>query len=237
MNERPSSSPGSSAPVRLPNRFLLSIALLYACLCLAFCCAWLYSAYWRPELPAVELGFDTDFDHRGFQLVKSVYPASPADKAGLLPGDHIITFYGHEIPDADYLGEVWRQHKPGDTISLGIVRAGRDSALILNGIFRERQFSSNETGFEFVSNQIRNLFPVPFVLIGLAILFLRIDNPLVWLLALVFCSTAASPEFPNEQAFPLSLRPYLLAFRVISVSLLGPLYYHFICSISTPFAR
>ena len=174
--------------VRLPRVFLKVAAVVYTSLCLAYCLLWLYSAYWTPGYPSVELGFDTDFDSRGFQLVKSVYPASPAERAGLLPGDHIVAFYGHEIPNAGYLSHVWNQHMPGDTINLRIVRAGRDSTIILNGIFRSRvQSISNETGFEYFSNQVRNLFPVPFFLIGLTILFLRLENPSVWLLTFILC--------------------------------------------------
>ena len=227
MNERISSPPETPAPVRLPRRFLLATAVVYAFLCLAYCSLWLYSSYGRPEVPGVELGFDTDFNLRGFQLVKSVYPASPAEKAGLLPGDHIISFYGHGIRTGDYLTDVWNQHKPGDTISLGVLHAGKDSVVILNGVFRQRQSTSTESGIEYISNQVGNLFPVPFVLIGLTILFLRLESSSVWLLTLIFCCTAATPGLPDGDVIPMYLRPLLLTFKVISVSLLGPLYYFF----------
>jgi len=221
------STPESADLIPLPRPVLRVVAAAYAFLCLSFCLLWLYAAYSEPGLPAVELGFDFDFNPRGFLLVTSVYPASPAEAAGLAPGDRIVSFYGHEISRADYLIEVWRQHKPGDTISLGVRRPSRSSELVLDGVFRKRQSPSNETGFEYFSIQVRNLFPVPFVLIGLVILFLRIESLSVWLLTLILCSTAATPDFPNRDLIPLFLRPLLLTFRVMSVSLLGPLYYFF----------
>ena len=109
-----------------------------------------------------------------------------------------------------------------------MVREGSDSSLVLKGVFRKRQDTTNESGMEYVSNQVRNLFPLPFILIGLTILFLRLENPSVWLLAIILCATAATPSFPpNVEMFPFGVRLLCLTLQVIAVSSLGPVFYCF----------
>ncbi len=71
---------------------LATLAVLFA-LCTVF-----YSALWTlyAEQPVpVELGFDNEYlplDHS--QLVRSVLPGSPAERAGIKAGDRIIRING-----------------------------------------------------------------------------------------------------------------------------------------------
>lgn len=53
---------------------------------------------------------------------------SPAQRAGLQPGDTIVAVNGHEHPGMDYLISFVNKH-PGDTFSLVVVRDGRDLTL------------------------------------------------------------------------------------------------------------
>ena len=59
------------------------------------------------------------------QLVKSVMKNSPAERAGMRPGDRIIGANGARIQNADSLNRVWRRSKPGDPVQLTIERAGQ----------------------------------------------------------------------------------------------------------------
>ena len=66
-------------------------------------------------------------DTRGVYLsgADSVAVGSPADRAGLRSGDVITKIDGHEIRTFDDLSGTITAHKPGDTIQLEIVRAGK----------------------------------------------------------------------------------------------------------------
>lgn len=59
-------------------------------------------------------------------LVGNVFPDTPADKAGIMPGDIIISFNGKEILSMDDLIIETRKHKVGEKVKLGIVRDGKE---------------------------------------------------------------------------------------------------------------
>ena len=61
---------------------------------------------------------------RGGALVRSVDPGSPADRAGLRPGDVIVSVGGKQITDPDALVRAIDARKPGQTTALVYVRGG-----------------------------------------------------------------------------------------------------------------
>src|ERR1035438_7183234 len=90
---------------------LAAVAVAFAASLLLYTAAWIVAT--RPgEQPDVELGFENDYlpaNHA--ELVRIVYANSPAEKAGMRPGDRILAIDGVPIPDADYEGRIWMQHK------------------------------------------------------------------------------------------------------------------------------
>jgi predicted metalloprotease with PDZ domain len=58
-------------------------------------------------------------------LVNTLTDDSPAAKAGLLPGDVIVSIDGKDITSAAELAAMVRQHKPGDTIKVVAYRSGK----------------------------------------------------------------------------------------------------------------
>jgi Do/DeqQ family serine protease len=64
-------------------------------------------------------------------LVTDVWPGGPADKAGLKQGDVIVSADSRPIIDAGSLGFAISTHKIGDTIRLGVRRAGHETQLSL----------------------------------------------------------------------------------------------------------
>jgi len=57
-------------------------------------------------------------------LVSEVTPDSPADKAGFLPGDIILTFNGKSVPFSSALPPLVGVIKPGDTVKSEVLREG-----------------------------------------------------------------------------------------------------------------
>ena len=58
-------------------------------------------------------------------LIASVEPESPADKAGLKPGDVVLAFNGQEIDDPNKLPRLVAATKPGQSATLRIWRNGK----------------------------------------------------------------------------------------------------------------
>ncbi|HEX6530734.1 MAG TPA: DegQ family serine endoprotease [Burkholderiales bacterium] len=58
-------------------------------------------------------------------LIASVEPGSPADKAGLKPGDVVLAFNGQEIDDPNKLPRLVAATKPGQSATLRIWRNGK----------------------------------------------------------------------------------------------------------------
>lgn len=209
----------------LPKPLLTALAIVFAAVTILYSALW--TLYGSRSVP-VELGFDNTYipdDHS--QRVDSVRPQSPAERAGLKPGDRMIALDGAPIEREDTLTRVWSRHKPGDPIQLTVRRAGNPSPIILHGIFRASEAGAEETGVvRSVSAQIMRLYPFVFLTVGLAVLFLRIEDPNAWLLALMFGGfiTIPSSTFFN---MPDVLRPIAIAYRAIFGDMVTAFFYFF----------
>jgi S1-C subfamily serine protease len=57
-------------------------------------------------------------------LVLALAPKGPADKAGIKTGDVIVAFGGRPVQTSDDLGKFILQRRPGDVVSVDVVRQG-----------------------------------------------------------------------------------------------------------------
>ncbi|HET6775415.1 MAG TPA: trypsin-like peptidase domain-containing protein [Acidimicrobiales bacterium] len=76
---------------------------------------------------AVREQFQIEADQGAF--VDDVMAGSGAEAAGVRPGDVIVAIDGEEITSNDQLGEIVREHEPGDSIELTIERTGEQQTL------------------------------------------------------------------------------------------------------------
>ncbi len=215
----------SSLTHRLPRwrrAALTTLALVFAAITLLYCALWMSTFYSRQ--PPVELGYAYDFRATDRALlISGVARNSPAERAGLRPGDRIIAVNGARVQKEDPTNVVWYRSKPGDSVELTIERPGNASPLVLTGVFRKRTPGRGTPAFA-----VQILYPVPFVLVGLAVLFLRIEDPQVWLLALLFGSFPATQGFPSGlNGLPDAVRPLVLGYQSLLLSVFGPLFYFF----------
>lgn len=72
------------------------------------------------RLPSAEIGAI---------LITQVVTASPAEKAGLLKGDIITALEGQSLTPNDSLANRLLQYKPGDTVSISVMREGRQQEI------------------------------------------------------------------------------------------------------------
>ncbi len=65
-------------------------------------------------------------DRQGEVTVRYVYPKSPAAAAGIQPGDVLLSLSGEPVGDRHALAAQLSRHKPGQALTLGVRREGRE---------------------------------------------------------------------------------------------------------------
>lgn len=210
--------------------FLATLAMLLCMVAIAYASIWMYAVRSSPK---VELGFNKlhspPYDEKMHsQSVEDVVEGSPAERAGLRAGDRIVGVNGRAL-DADIgSDEAYVRGRPGDPVEITVVRVGEAQPLILHGVFRAATPARTAEGLARSSAlEVMGLFPIPFLLVAFAVLFLRLEESNAWLLALLFCAFIGAPSLLNPLAIPPPLRAFALAFRAAFLGMLGPLFYLF----------
>ncbi|HEX7728407.1 MAG TPA: trypsin-like peptidase domain-containing protein [Terracidiphilus sp.] len=78
-------------------------------------------------------------------LVQAIQPGQPADKAGIKPGDIIISIDGRPVKDGDDLVNEIASRKPGSTIRLGFMRDGKQMDASVTIGDRDKVFADQNT--------------------------------------------------------------------------------------------
>ena len=210
--------------------FLATLAILLGVVAIAYGSIWMYAAR---SVPRVELGFNKahspPYDEKMHaQSVQDVVEGSPAERAGLRAGDRIIGVDGRALNADIGSDEAYVNGRPGDPLEITVERPGEPKPLILHGVFRAATPSRMSEGLARSSAlQVMGLFPVPFLLVAFAVLFLRLEEPNAWLLALLFCAFIGAPGLLNPSAISPPLRAFAFAFRAVFSGMLCPLFYLF----------
>ncbi|MDA1117704.1 MAG: Do family serine endopeptidase [Proteobacteria bacterium] len=63
-------------------------------------------------------------------LIAGVAPGSPAEKAGLLPGDVVLKFNGRPVADSGQLAGMVGESRPGDQVRFEVLRTGKKLELV-----------------------------------------------------------------------------------------------------------
>src|SRR6266852_3023065 len=212
----------------LPRPFLATLAGVFALVAILYGSLWMYAV--RYPGPVVELGFNQlhnpHYDAGTHSLsVDDLAEGSPAEQAGLRAGDRITAVNGRALGTEIGSDESYGRGHPGDAVALTVERPGEPTPLVLHGVFRAKRLPTRtgESLAKASALQVIGSFPIPFLLVGFAVLFLRLEEPTAWLLALLFCAFIGAPD----PVIPSGVSPALLAFRAIFCGMLGPLFYLF----------
>ena len=83
--------------------------------------------------PSATLGVEIQAPREGAAekgiVVQDLDPEGPAAKAGIKPGDTIVKVGDKEVSDYNSLVDMLRKHKPGDKLSVKVMRDGKEHAL------------------------------------------------------------------------------------------------------------
>jgi sigma-B regulation protein RsbU (phosphoserine phosphatase) len=217
---------------RVYRPFLLTLGAAFAALTIFYSAAWMYYIRRPSPLPQVEIGFDESYAPDGVEI-QNVHPNSPAETSGLKANDRIVAINGSRADSAsawsELLRRTWLSSHPGDTITLTLQRPGQSQALVIAPRFRAREGVGDTGGIaRTIAVQILELYPLLFLIVGLAVLFLRVEDRNAWLLALLFATFITAGDMPAAfAAAPLNLRSFLLAYRTLLGSALTGLFYFF----------
>lgn len=220
-----SRSPSSRSAHR---SLLLGLAIVFSLATVLYSVAWMY--YVRVQI-TVEVGMDTEVVKNGIEI-KDVWHDTPAERAGLRHGDLITAING--IPVAgpagvNVLNRIWYHSHPGEGVHLTIQRAQQSAPLSITPVFRTKEGIGDTPSLaKRGAAEILGLYPLLFLLVGLPVLFLRVEDKNAWLLALVFAGLIAQPSPLWSFALaPAWLRAICYFYGSIMKALLPGLFYFF----------
>jgi sigma-B regulation protein RsbU (phosphoserine phosphatase) len=208
---------------------LLGLALIFAVATMVYSVAWMY--YQRVAFP-VEIGMDTQ-PSPGGMIVTRVWPGSPAERAGMRAKDVITAINGRTVQApascSEILDEVWIASHAGETVHLEIRRPDEFQPLTLTPVFRAVKGTGDTASLaRRGALEVIGFYPLLFLVVGVAVLFLRLEDGNAWLLALMFAGLIAEADTPQAiGVVPDMLRRFMLVYQTFMKSLLPGLFYFF----------
>jgi sigma-B regulation protein RsbU (phosphoserine phosphatase) len=143
----------------------------------------------------------------------------------LQPGDRIVAFNGRRLDTPVPYYDALARGRPGDLVTLDVERAGLSRPLQLRAVLELRK-ALPATRAQAVANQIIGSYPLLFLIVGLVVLFQRLEDRNAWLLALLFAGFIASAPLFEERLHPL-LRGPALFHRFTFAGMTSALFYFF----------
>ncbi len=220
-------NPSRSARIRA---LLLMLAVVFATATVVYSIAWMY--YERKSTLPVEIGIDNLSTPSGM-IVTNVWNGSPAQRAGLRAKDIITAIDGRNtVAPAScnrVLFRIWAASQPGETVALTIKRPGVTEPLSVTPIFRAAVGTGDVQSLaRRGAVEILGFYPLLFLIVGLALLFLRTDDSNAWLLALMFAGFITEADLPVAFALaPDAFASFLYAYAVLVRGVLPALFYFF----------
>jgi len=208
----------------IPQRWLLAAAVVFAVATTLYTFVWVYYAGWSAP---VSIGIEWKLAYTPYVEIEKVSPNGPADKAGLRGGDKILRVNGYP-QHVISVAPAFAHGRPGEVVTVEVERPGESKLLtrqILLGPARPRE---RLTPAKWLAIQEINYYPVPFLVVGMLVLFLRLEDRNAWLLAIMFAGfVAAAPVAFLEGVLSPPMRRFMLTYMLVLYPLTPAIFYWF----------
>jgi sigma-B regulation protein RsbU (phosphoserine phosphatase) len=213
-----------------PRPVLLALAILFGAATTA------YSIVWMIHIRhIVGLGTDVHWVASHEAEVRDVESGSSAWQVGLRSADRIMAvngekldspspFYGYAFYKAVMLG------RKGDVVQLSVLRPGRKGELTLRPTLIAY---SSPSGLRGLALQAMNLYPLFFLIVGILVLGLRLEDRNAWMLALLFAGfICGAPLF--EGSISPHLRGLAASYKTMFGFLIPGVFCYFFLTFPAP---
>lgn len=206
------------------GRARILAALVFGVTALGYASIWTF--YTQQEAGAF-LGITSAYDGWARHLaIATVVAESPAERAGLQPGDLITTVNGHELETQTPFWDHVTRGRPGDAVGFTLLRKGNPRPIEITATLAAPPGRSPaQTTAQRIAILPLSWYPVPAVLLGLTVLFLRMHDRNAWLFALVFAGLGVGPQQPVESVCHPALRSFVLGYSTLLGGMLPAMFY------------
>jgi len=215
----------------IPRPLLLAMAILFGLSLVIYTAVWIYYAGW--SAPAY-IGIEWKPELKPYVTIKRVVPGGPAERAGLRAEDRVLTLDGdrqHVMSVAPALA----RGKPGDVVTIVLERPGVRDGITLKATLEAPLPRKIPTVAQSIAIKLIDCYPAPFLVVGLLVLFLRLEDRNAWLLALMFAGfIAAAPVAFLEGVLSPPLRRFMLSYNIALDGPLAAVFYIFFATFPSP---
>ena len=208
----------------IPRPVLMAFAAVFASSLVLYTGVWLYYAGWRSP---VRIAVEWKPEFTPYVTIRTVTPGTSADRAGLRVGDRILAINGypqHVLTVAPAVAH----GKPGDVVTVRVERPGIAESFDLPVTLEAAPPPEPLTLAKWLALQVIGYYPLPFLVVGLLVLFLRVEDRNAWLLALMFAGfIAAAPVAFLEGVLSPPLRRFMLSYMILLYGLAPAVFYWF----------
>jgi len=213
-------------PSRRRHGLLFALAILLAAASCLYGVIWMVAVRWDPT-GLLGIDFDYVLEERCL-IVEDVAEGSAADRAGIRAGDRIIAINGRSLASYDPILEDLSGGTPGSEVRLDLLRGDSPEALTLLAQLDPYPHRERPAPPRRVADELMGLFPLPFLLVGFTVLFLRVHDPHAWLLAIMLCGVVGgAPLLENLPGIPEDLRGFAFAYQILFTMTNGGMFYFF----------